>query len=589
MKAYTLDTLKKEIMASRGEQRADLVLHNIQLVDVYTNEIRPGALAIYNEKIVAVDPESTLPAKEYIDGRGQYAVPGLIDSHIHLETTLLTPHALSEVIAPWGTTTLLVDAMEIANVAGIEGLLALLEGTEHLAFRMYLEIPSRVPTMPGFETTGGVLGPEEVLRLMHLPETVSLGELDPSKILELSDSHLEKVLHTLSCNKICNGHAIGLTAQELNTYAAGHMMDDHESVCYEDLLHRLRVGMRVMLREGSSERNVQALMQGVLAHGLPTENLLFCTDDKHATDISREGHISANVQCAIDLGLDPVAAIKMATINAARHFRIDHLVGSLTPGRFADILLLEDLKVIKPSAVFKSGALFYANGTVKRQQLKEYAPSLLHTVILNPQLKEAHFQIPCKGTRALCRVISMIPDQIVNTEEQHWLPVEDGRIAADVTQDILKLSVLERYGKNGNVKSAFVKGFSLQHGALASSVSHDHHNVVIVGTNDHDMLLAAKELERLQGGFAAVQNGKLLGSIALPLGGLMSLLPAEQVLEEMDRLNGIVRQMGCDMHAPFMSLSFISLPTVPALGLTDQGLVDVLRHNFTELILKVEE
>ena len=585
----SVQRLKRQLEAAGGLRPADLLLTNLQLVDVYTGEIRPASISIYDGRIAAADPDPSAGAAQVIDCGGQYAVPGFIDAHVHVETTLLTPEALAEVIVPWGTTTLMVDAMEIANVAGEEGLLALVAEAEKLPFRMFLEIPSRVPTAPGLETTGGVLGVREVGSLLSRAESVSLGELDPSKILDLREEYLEKVLTAVGSGKICNGHAIGLGPLELNMYAAGHLTDDHECVTYQELVERLRVGISVFIREGSSERNGRELLAGVAAHHLPTEHLMFCTDDKHVQDIVREGHISYNVQLAIDAGIDPLQAIQMATINTARHFRLEDQLGSLTPGRLADLMLLPDLQKIRPSMVLKDGRVVARDGKAMAADPKSYPQHLFKTVHVSPALSEAQFAVCAEGRRARCRVIDLIPDQIINRASEAWFEVQNGVVNADPARDLLKLSVVERYGKNGRVSSAFVRGFRLRKGALASSVSHDHHNIVVVGTNDRDMVLAVKELERLQGGFACAVDGGIAASIALPLGGLMSPLPAGEVMAQMEKVNAAAAAVGCEMAAPYMTLSFISLPTVPDLGLTDVGLIDVLGHTTCPLILETEK
>ena len=393
----------------------------------------------------------------------------------------------------------------------------------------------------------------------------------------------------MDSGRICNGHAIGLNPLELNMYAAGHLMDDHECVTYQELLERLRVGIRVLIREGSSERNGKELLGAVAQHKLPTDHLMFCTDDKHVQDIVREGHISYNVQLAIDAGISPVKAIQMATLNTARHFRMEDRLGSITPGRMADLMLLPNLTQIKPSLVLKDGRIVAENGKAAPAVHKEYPSHLFDTVHISPAVCEESFAVSAQGSQAKCRIIDLIPDQIINNEQQLWMDIRDGRIETDPQRDILKLSVVERYGKNGRVCSAFVKGFQLKNGALASSVSHDHHNIVVVGTNDRDMLCAVRELDRLHGGFAAAVDGGIAASIALPLGGLMSPLSAGEVMSQMERVNAAAAKLGCTMAAPFMTLSFISLPTVPQLGLTDVGLIDVLRHSTCPLILETQE
>ena len=583
-----LQSLIAEIESASGKIDADMYITNLRILDVYTETVYPGAMVIKNGKIVAINPNWTVQAEQVFDGRGMFAVPGFMDAHVHIETTLLTPEALASVIVPWGTTTMFVDAMEIANVLGIKGLRALLRNTANLPFRTFMQVPSRVPTAPGLETTGGVLGVEEVDDLLDDETAVSLGELDPSKVLEVKEEYLKKILAAKRRNKICNGHAIGLDWDQLNVYATAGLSDDHESVEYQELFERLRLGLRALIREGSTERNVDKLIAGVIKNHLPTEDLLFCTDDKHVNDIAGEGHISYNIQRAIDLGMDPVKAIKIATINTARHFRIDHLLGALSPGRFADVVLLNDLNRIRPEYVFKAGAPVATSGKLKREISGAYPDFLKSTVTLSPDFRPRDFTVPAQGNKAKVKVINLYPDQIINFATEEWLEVCDGAIQVNVDDDVLKLSVVERYGKNGQVGSAFVRGFKLTSGALASSVAHDHHNIVIVGTNDPDMYLAAKELEKCQGGFVAVENGMVKGILPLPIGGLMSTDPANKVMKEIDALNRIVGGMGSSLPAPFMSLSFVSLPTVPELGLTDHGLISVKAHQIIPVVVGYE-
>lgn len=575
----TVATLAQELRVALGEEPADLYITNLKIIDVFTETIYSGNMVIKNGRIAAINPSWEVKADHVFNAEGRYAVPGFMDAHIHIEPTLLTPQALASVIVPWGTTVLFVDAMEIANVAGIKGLEALISHSDELPYRIYLEIPSRVPTAPGLETTGGVLGVEEVKELLRSNQAASLGELDPSKILGVREEYLAKIISAREQGKVANGHAIGLNWDQLNVYAAAGLSDDHESVTYEELVERLRLGIKALIREGSTERNVEALVRGVVEHHLPTENLLFCTDDKHVTDIAAEGHISYNIQKSIDLGLDPIKAIKMATINTSKHFRLDHLFGAITPGRYADFVLLDDLKTIKPVYVFKEGQIVAQEGKLTTEVKPERFPEfLMETVHLSSNFKPADFAVKAQRKSAKVNVINLYPDQIINNKTEEWLNIDSEQVQVDTEHDILKLAVVERYGKNGQVGVGYVRGFKLKSGALASSVSHDHHNIVIVGTNDQDMYLAAQEIARHQGGFAAVQDGKILGVLPLPIGGLMSPLPAEKVMEQLTSLNQVAKSMGCELPAPFMTLSFISLPTVPELGLTDHGLIDVLKH-----------
>ena len=565
----TFEEIKNTIEAGLGKYACDLKIENIKLVNVFSGEVYKTDIYIKNKRIVSIDPSADLDAKEIIDGKGRYALPGLIDAHMHFESTMLSPEALASVVVPQGTTTLCADLMEIANVAGEKGLRAMLQSMSRLPYRMLIEVSSRVPTAPGLETTGAVLGAEEVAQIMDWEESVSLGELDPSKILFVKDEYIHKIADTLSRRKLVNGHAIGRLGQELNVYASSGISDDHECVNVNEMIERLKVGMKVFIREGSSERNVDELVKGVLEKKLDTSNLMFCTDDKHAREIQVEGHINYNVSRAIELGLDPMKSVQMATVNTAKHFRMEDEIGSITPGRLADIILVEDWHDMKPDIVIFEGNVVAQNGElVKECKVEDYPDWLKHTVILKNPVTPESFEVPSKkmeGTTKI-HVIEMIPRQIINNHIIKDVSVKNGMIQVDVEQDILKLAVVERYGKNGNIGIGFVQGFELKKGALAYSMSHDHHNIVVVGTNDEDMALAVNEVARLNGGLSVACDGKILNSMELPIGGLMSEKPAEEVMAQLDILNEDAKKLGCNMDAPFMSLSFISLPTVPELG-----------------------
>ena len=581
----TFDEIKTLIETGLGRQSCDLKLANVQLVNVFSSEVYPTDIYIKGKRIVSIDPEADLEAEKTIDCGGQYAMPGFIDSHMHFESTMLSPEALANIVVPKGTTTLCADLMEIANVAGEQGLRAMLTSLERLPYRMLIEVSSRVPTAPGLETNGAVLGVEEVERIMAWEESVALGELDPSKILMVRDEYLEKVQKTLARRKIVNGHAIGRMGQELNVYASSGISDDHECVEPEELLARLRLGMRVLVREGSTERNVDTLMKGVLDMGLSCENLCFCTDDKHATEILEEGHINYNVNRSIQLGVAPVSAIQMATINAARHFRVEDEIGSITPGRLADIILSPSMENVQPSMVLFEGKVVAEDGEMTELcEVQTYPDWIKDTVHLKNPITAESFRAEAEGETAHVNVIELIDKQIINKWITADLPVVNGTIQHDLSQDIAKLSVVERYGKTGGVGVGFVKGFTIKRGAMAYSMSHDHHNIVVVGCDDADMALAVNEVARLHGGLAVALDGEILNSMPLPIGGLMSEEPAAEVMRLLDGMNAAAEKTGCTLPAPFMTLSFISLPTVPELGITDLGLVDVLQHKLIPLL-----
>jgi adenine deaminase len=574
----TLPERKDLIRAALGDIPLDLLIENVKVVNVFNGTVDQGALGIKDGRIVTAYAQGYKSA-EVIDGGKQYAVPGFIDTHVHLDSTLVTPENLSYLIVPRGTSVMLADPMEIANVAGLPGFKALLRSIQTLPYHIFLEVSSRVPTAPGLETTGGELDLEAVKEILHWPETVSLGELDPSKVLGLRDEYLLKVEAALELGKICNGHAVGRVGKELAAYACGGLSDDHECVDYDEALTRLKLGMTVLIREGSTERNLELILKGVIKEGTYSHHLMFCTDDKHPDEILEEGHIDYMVNKAIKLGLPPMYAIQMATINAATHFRIEHLVGSLSPARWADFMLVDSLEHIQPGDVYFRGKHVAQNGKlIVPAPPSEYPDWLYQTVKVSKGKDPADFRLPAEGKRTDVWAIDLYPDQIINEKISAKLEVVNGAVATDPVNDILKLAVVERHGKNGNIGITFVRGFGFKNAALASSIAHDHHNIIVAGDNDADMAACVKAIEQMQGGFVIASGGEVLGTLALPIGGLLSEKPVDEVISNLEMINGIYRQLGGTLPAPFMTISFIGLPTVPKLGLTDMGLVDVLKH-----------
>jgi adenine deaminase len=565
------------IQAALGQVRLDLRLENI-ILNLFTGQVQAGAIGIKHGRIVSLDGGS-LPAEQVVDGGGRFALPGFIDTHVHLDSTLLTPAALAELIVPHGTTSMLADPMEIANVAGLQGLRALLDSAENLPYRVYVEVSSRVPTAPGLETTGGELGLEEVKQVLEWPQAVSLGELDPSKVLGLREEYLAKVSAAHALGKIANGHAAGLNPAELAAYTCGGLADDHECVDFADAAERLRNGLAVLVREGSTERNLEGILGGARGQPIDLTRLMFCTDDKHPDDIQREGHIDYMVRGAIKLGYSPLEAVRMATVNAARHFRMEGEIGLLAPGRLADILLVSRLEDVDIDEVYVGGKLVAKDGRlVETPPAARYPGWLLQTVKVQSGTKAQDFALKASGSQAQVWVIELDGAQIVNRRGKARLAVVDGVVQTDPANDILQLSVVERYGINGNIGTTFVRGFGMKNGAMASSVSHDHHNIVIAGADHADMAACVAAIQEMQGGLAIAAGGKVLERLALPVGGLLSLKSAGEVIEALGRLNAAYHGLGGGLPAPFMSLSFISLPTVPELGLTDKGLVDVRAH-----------
>ncbi len=591
-----LGDLQHQIEAALGRRPLDVLVRNVRLVDVYAEQIIETDLGISGDRIVSVLPGQTRAAKTTVEAHGRFAVPGFIDAHIHIESALLTPDRLAEVVVPTGTTTLLVDPMEVANVAGYEGLAEFFRAAPHLPYRIFVEVSSRVPTAPGLETTGGELGPADVRRALAWPEAISLGELDPSKVLGIKTPYLRKILAAHARNKIANGHAAGLSGRDLEAYAAARLADDHECVTVDDVKARLAVGMAVIIREGSSERNLRDLIGGIVREGLPTRHMLFCVDDKFSADIAAEGHIDYNVNEAIRLGLDPIKAIQMASLNAAEHFRLDDRLGALTPGRWADFILTDSLAPIRAAQVYVGGRrVAEAGRLVEAVRPLRYAAWLRNTVKVTRGTKPADFAFkhPERGVAkskdaplsVTVRVIEIVPDQIINYFREAELSVVGGCVQPDRAQDVLKIAVVERHGKNGNIAVAFAKGFGLRRGAIGGTVAHDHHNIVVLGTNDADMAACVRALAKMRGGFVAVAEGKVLAGLPLPVAGLMSDRPASEVAAALGKLNAAARALGSTLNSPFMTLSFVSLPSIPEAGLTDKGLVDVRARKIVPVVI----
>jgi len=584
----SLSERKDLIRAALGEESLDLRIDDVQVVNVYTGSVSPGCIGIKDGRIVT-PYAGEYQARAIHDGAGLYALPGFIDTHVHLDSTLVVPENLGQLLLPRGTTVMLSDPMEIANVAGLPGFKALLKSIGMLEYHIFLEVSSRVPTAPGLETTGGELDLADVTEILSWPEAVSLGELDPSKVLEIREEYLLKVEAALKLGKICNGHAVGRIGKELVAYACGGLADDHECVDYKEAMSRLNLGMAVLVREGSTERNLDLILEGVVREDTYSHHLMFCTDDKHPDEILEEGHIDFMVNRAIELGITPIQAIQMATINAAKHFRIEHLVGSLSPGRWADILLVEDLKNVTPNQVFFKGKQVVEGGKyIGIPPKPDYPDWLFETVKIKAGKNPDDFILPNDQDNARVWVIDLFPDQIINTRTEAVLPVLDGAVQSDPERDILKLAVVERHGKNGNIGTSFVKGFGLKNGALASSIAHDHHNIIVAGTNDQDMALCVKTLEEIQGGFVLVSEGVVLGILPLPIGGLLSEEPVDAIITGLEEINQSYHALGGTLPAPFMTISFIGLPTVPDLGLSDLGLIDVFDHKLISSFVEEE-
>ena len=546
---------------------------NARIVDVVSGEIRPGELAVTDGVITGFGARE---AREVVDIGGRYLVPGFIDAHVHIESSQISPAEFARAVLPHGTTCVIADPHEIANVLGLGGIRYMLRATESLPLRVFFMAPSCVPASP-LETAGAVLSADDIREVLSWDRVLGLGEVmnfpgvlarDPGMWAKLAAARGRPV----------DGHAPGLAGPGLWAYALAGPRTEHECTTLAEAREKLRAGLHILIREGTTARNLTALLPLLSPHSAPFVH--FCTDDRHPETLLSEGHMDDVLRKAIAGGVDPVVAIAAATIHAARAFGLRDL-GALAPGFRADFLVVPDLEKLEMERVYVDGVLVAERGRCAVDFPRTDAGDVGSTV--NVDLERLSFAIPARPGRA--RAIGVIPGQVVTEELLVEPEVSSGEVVADVGRDILKLAVVERHRGTGNVGLGLVRGFGLKKGALASTVAHDSHNVVVVGTDDGDMHRAVEALADLGGGQVVVAGGKVLAALPLPIAGLMSDLPLEEVVRRGRELVRAARELGCSLPDPFMSLSFLALPVIPKLKLTDLGLVDVERFQLCPLFV----
>jgi adenine deaminase len=568
-------SLKELISVARGEIPADLLLKNARIVNTFIGEIEQDDVAIYGDRIAGVGNYGK--AKEIIDLQGKFLAPGLINGHTHIESSMLHPARYAEAVIPRGTLAVVTDLHEIANVCGSEGIKFVTDLARKLPLDMLFMAPSCVPATH-LETSGARISSKEVKKILAHPKIIGLGEMMNFPGVVSGD---EEVLQKIGASKgkVIDGHAPGLAGKELNAYLSAGILSDHESTTLEEGKEKLRRGMYLMIREGSSEKNLDALLP------LVTDNTykrcFFVVDDLSCSDLLREGDIDAVVRKAISKGLEPVRAIQMATINTAEYFRL-YDRGGIGPGYIANLITITDLAKLEIDMVFYQGKLVARQGK-PLFPLPPVTLELRDTVrIKSPTARSLKIPLPRRErpgegetSDETYPVIEIIPGQIVTKKAMEKIKVVDGAVMPDVERDILKLVVVERHKASGNVGVGLVKGFGLKKGALASSVAHDSHNIIAVGANDFDILKAIEEINRLQGGLIVCANLEILASLPLPIAGLLSPEPLEVVVSQHEIVEKTAASLGNLPPAPFAILSFLALPVIPELRLTDLGLVDV--------------
>ncbi|MDE7246014.1 MAG: adenine deaminase [Oscillospiraceae bacterium] len=573
----TRDALRKLIRTAAGELPADTVIKNCRVLDVFTGQFRQGDIALCGEQIAGIGNYSGLIET---DAGNRYAVPGFIDSHIHIESSCLSPEELGRMLVPHGTTAVIADPHEIVNVCGVRGLDYMMSAAEYTAMDIQFMLPSCVPATP-FETAGAEVTAQEMEEPIRREKILGLGEfMNFPGVLSASDAVLDKLLLAKRNGKLIDGHSPGLTGLPLNAYAAAGILGDHECASVEDMRERLALGMYVLLREGSACHDLRSLLKGVTAEN--SRRCLLCSDDRQPKTILREGHLDSHLRICVEEGLDPVTALRMATLNAAECFRLYNR-GALAPGYRADIVLLDDLTHFRTDRVWIKGQLAAENGVylppVRHHDISDVMRSIHIRDFSGKKLK-----MHLKSSRV--NVIELLPGGVVTKKSTAEVPVDaEGEFVWTKEKGIVKLAVVERHRGTGNVACGFLKGYGMQAGALALSIAHDSHNVIAAGVSDAEIAFAVEALREQNGGIVLVRDGRVIDAMPMPIAGLMSDQPGEWVAEKLEALHEKAHtQLGVSRDVdPVMTLCFMSLPVIPEIKLTDMGLFDVNKFTFIPL------
>lgn len=568
---YPLDQM---IDVAAGRTRADIVLKNANVVNVFTGEVTPGDIAIHGAYIAGI---GDYVGNEVIDLKGKYVSPSFIDGHVHVESSMVMPIQYARAVVPHGTGAVVADPHEIANVLGMEGILYMSKSMRGGPLEFYMMLPSCVPSTD-LETNGVALDFLDIKPLMTEHYVLGLAEaMNYPGVIYREPTILEKIRVALSMGKRIDGHAPELDGLDLNAYAAARITSEHECVDIAEAERKLARGMHIHIREGSTAKNLRALASLIKPH--TAEFCSFVTDDRNTLDLMTKGHIDSMIREAIELGVDPVLAIKVASLSTARHYGLQY-IGAVAPGYHADIVVLDSLEKVNVEMVYKQGVLVAKDGKMVQEFGVEQQPRLRRSVNIH-YLEPHDFEVKARGDRM--NVIGMIPDQIITERLIEEPKVVDGLVVPDVDRDITKVAIIERHNASEPHSVGFVKGMGIKEGAMVSSIAHDSHNIVAVATNDRDLIQAAVQIVRMQGGIAVAKGGKVIESLPLPIAGLMSDQPIEHVSEKLKDLKSAAHKLGTPLDEPFMAMAFLSLPVIPKLKITDLGLVDVDRFRLIDL------
>lgn len=565
-----MNKLKKRIAAASKRAPADLVIKNGKIIDVFNLEIIETDVAIQDGEFVGL---GDYEGKQVIDANGKFVCPSFIDGHIHIESSMVKPSEYAKVVLPHGITTIIADPHEIANVSGTDGIRFMLEASEDLPLDVYMMMPSCVPATP-FENTGAELNAEQLEPFYSHDRVLGLGEvMNFPAVYHGEEGMLHKIADAFNKGNLIDGHAAGLHAEELNVYLTAGIRTDHECVAAKEALERIQRGMYVMIREGTASKDLDELIQVVNEKN--ARRFLFVTDDKHLDELIAEGSIDHNVRKAINKGINPLLAIQIATLNAAECFRLSKK-GAIAPGYEANFLFLDDLESVSVSEVYKAGKLVAKNGECLPFKEPSIVPpeSVTNSITCKPVSKD-DLRISLNEEQH-ANIIEVIPNSIITNHLVENIAVKNGQFQPSIEKDLLKIAVVERHKMTGNIGLGIVKGLGLKSGAIVSTVAHDSHNIVVAGTNDDDILKAIRVIGELGGGQAVLKDGEVLASLPLPFSGLMSDLDYMTVNSSLGSLNKALRQIGfIGQFNPFSTLSFLALPVIPKLKITDLGLFDV--------------
>jgi len=578
-----------------GRKPADLVIRNGRWVNVHSGEIIPATdIAVVAGRFAYCGPDASHcigPDTQIVEADGRYLVPGLCDAHMHVESGMVTVTEFCRAVIPHGTTSMFIDPHEIANVLGLAGVRLMHDEAMAMPVSVHVQMPSCVPSAPGLEHAGAVLDEKDVAEAMTWPNIIGLGEVMNFPGVAANDAKMvAEIAETVKAGKTVGGHyASPDLGKMFHGYVAGGPEDDHEGTRAADAIARVRQGMKAMLRLGSAWYDVAAQIKAVTEEGIDPRNFILCTDDSHSGTLVHEGHMNRVVRHAIVQGLKPVTAIQMATLNTAQHFRLDREIGSIAPGRLADLLIVSDLPALVIDAVFARGVLMAEHGRLVADiPPYDYPASAKNTVNLGKVPTAADFDIaaPAGANSVRARVIGVIENQAPTKAREADLPVVDGLVGMDRASDVCQIAVVERHRGTGTVTNAFVSGFGYgEDCAMATSVAHDSHHIIVVGTNKEDMALAVKRLGEVGGGAVLISRGKEIALVEMPIAGLMSDERAEIVAEKAARLTEAMKAMGCDLNNAYMQHSLLALVVIPELRISDVGLVDVTTFEKVDLFV----